>query len=248
MKFKLEICADSIESAINAQTAGADRIELCSSLSEGGTTPSFGLIRSARANISIGLHVLIRPRSGDFLYSDAEFDIMKKDIEICREEGVDGVVLGILKSNGSIDTERSSKLAEIAYPMAVTFHRAFDLCNDPFKGLEDVTDTGASRILTSGQKNLVAEGADLIKELIRRAGDRIIVMPGSGINELNISDIAKRSGACEFHLSGRKTVDSRMTFRREAVNMGSTPGLPEFSRKTADTEKIKEIIRMLKMI
>lgn len=247
MDFKLEICVDSIESAINAQKAGADRIELCNNLAEGGTTPSFGLTGSVRANLSIGLHVMIRPRSGDFLYNDAEFDIMRRDIEMCAEEGVDGVVLGILKTDGSIDMKRTSKLIELAYPMTVTFHRAFDLCSDPFKGLQDVIETGASKILTSGQKNRAADGADLIKELVRQAGTRIIIMPGSGINELNIGEIAKRTGACEFHLSGRSTVDSRMTFRRDDVNMGSIKGDPEFSRKVADAEKIKKIIKILKM-
>ncbi len=248
MKFKLEICVDSIESALTAQNAGADRIELCNNLYEGGTTPSSGMISLVRESLSIGLHVIIRPRGGDFLYNDPEFDIMRRDIEMCGKEGVDGVVLGILKSDGSIDTERTSKLVQLAHPMNVTFHRAFDLCSDPFKGLQDVIETGASRILTSGQKNNAEEGTDLIKELVRKAGSRVIIMPGSGINELNIGEIAKRTEAFEFHLSGRKTVDSGMTFRREIINMGSIPGVPEYTRKVADAEKIKKIIRILKMI
>jgi copper homeostasis protein len=248
MDFKLEICVDSIESAINAQDAGADRIELCGNLSEGGITPSFGMTGSVRSNLSIGLHVIIRPRGGDFLYSDAEFDIMRRDIEMCGEAGVDGVALGILRADGSIDKERTSKLTELAHPMSVTFHRAYDLCSDPFIGLQDVIETGASRLLTSGQKNLAEEGTELIKELVRQAGDRIIIMPGSGLSDLNIGEIAKRTGAREFHLSGRKTVDSRMTFRRETIKMGYIPGMPEYSGKVADTEKIKNIIKILKMI
>ncbi len=138
MGIKLEICVDSVESAINAQIAGADRVELCDNLTEGGTTPSYGTIISTRSNLDIGLHVIIRPRGGDFLYSDLELDIMRRDIEMCGESGVDGVVLGILQAGGAIDIERTAKLAEFANPMSITFHRAFDMCNDPVKGIEDV--------------------------------------------------------------------------------------------------------------
>jgi len=248
MDFKLEICVDGIESAINAQAAGADRVELCDNLIEGGTTPSFGMIISARVNLSIGLHVIIRPRGGDFLYSDAEFDIMRRDIEMCGEAGVDGVVIGILRANGSIDTARTSKLTELAQPMTVTFHRAFDVCSDPFEGLQEIIETGASRVLTSGQKNIVPEGAALIKQLVRQAGDKIIVMPGSGLDESNIEDMARQTGAVEFHLTGRKTIDSGMVFRRDGIPMGGIPGMTEYSRKVADPEKIKNIIKILKMI
>ncbi len=248
MNFKLEICVDSIESAINAQSAGADRIELCDNLYEGGTTPSFGMIASVRENLSIGLHVIIRPRGGDFLYSDPEFDIMRRDIEMCGEAGVDGVVIGILRNNGMIDTERTSKLIELAQPMSVTFHRAFDVCSDPVEGLEEIIGTGAARVLTSGQKNIVTEGAELIKQLINLADKRIIVMPGSGLDEFNIEKMARYTGATEFHLTGRKTVDSGMIFRREGIPMGGIAGIPEYSRKIADTEKIINIIKILKMI
>jgi len=248
MIFKLEICVDSVESAINAQSAGADRVELCDNLSEGGTTPSFGTIASARDNLTIGLHVIIRPRGGDFLYTDREYDIMKRDIEKCQECGVNGVVIGILKIDGDIDTERSAKLIELARPMSVTFHRAFDMCSDPVNGLEDVISTGASRLLTSGQKNIVPEGAGLIGKLVKQAGNRIIIMPGSGLDESNIALMAKVTGASEFHLTGRKVVDSRMKFRREGIPMGGVPDIPEFSRKVADTERIKKIINILKMV
>ena len=222
MDFKLEICVDSIESALNAQTAGAHRVELCNNLSEGGTTPSLGTISSARNNLSIGLHVLIRPRGGDFLYSDVEYDIMRRDIDACGEIGVDGIVLGILEKNGDIDIERTAKLIESARPMLVTFHRAFDLCSDPKKGIEAVIDTGADRILTSGQKNQAAEGIELINQLIRKARKRIIIMPGSGINESNIEFIVKETGAKEFHLTGRKVIESEMIFKRENISLGGT--------------------------
>jgi copper homeostasis protein len=248
MEFKLEICVDSIESAVNAQAAGADRIELCTNLPEGGTTPSFGMIMSARANLSIALHVLIRPRGGDFLCSDMEFDIMRRDIEMCGEAGVDGIVTGFLRTNGSVDTERTSMLVALAKPMSVTFHRAFDLCSDPVKGLEHIIETGASRLLTSGQKNIVPEGAALIKQIVKQAGKRIIIMPGSGLDETNIQEMARQTGAVEFHLTGRKTVESGMLFRREGIFMGSMPGANEYSRKVADPVKIKNIIKILKMI
>jgi len=248
MNFKLEICVDSMGSAVNAQAAGADRVELCDNLAEGGTTPSMGMILSARKNLSIGLHVIIRPRGGDFLYSAQEFEIMFKDIEICRESGVDGVVTGLLKADGTIDVERTKYLAESATPMAVTFHRAFDLCSDPAKGMEDIILTGATRILTSGQMNFAMEGAELINRLVRMAGERIIIMPGSGLDESNIAKIAELTAAKEFHLTGRKVADSKMIFRRDGIPMGGFPDIPVYSRKVADTEKIMKIINILKMI
>jgi len=248
MEFKLEICVDSVESAVNSQAGGADRVELCDNLPEGGTTPSFGNISSARDSLSITLHVIIRPRGGDFLYTDPEFDIMRRDIELCGESGVDGVVIGILRADGTIDVERTAKLVELAQPMSVTFHRAFDMCADPVCGLEDIISTGASRVLTSGQKDKVPEGAGLIKSLVRQAGKRIIIMPGSGLDESNISGIAVSTGAKEFHLTGRRVVDSGMTFRRDGIPMGGVPDIPEFSRKVADPDRIKNIVNILKMI
>ena len=248
LSIKLEICVDSVESAINAQEAGADRVELCDNLPEGGTTPGYGTIVSARNNLDIGLHVIIRPRGGDFLYSDLEYDIMRRDIEICGESGVNGIVLGILRSGGTIDIERTAMLIEIAYPMTTTFHRAFDMCCEPVQGLEDVIATGASRLLTSGQKNKAQDAPDLIRQLIIQAGERIIVIPGGGIDETNVALIASITRAKEIHLTGRKTIDSEMIFRRQGVSMGDLKGIPEFSRKIADTERISNIISLLKLI
>jgi copper homeostasis protein len=248
MKFKLEICVDSLESAINAQIAGADRIELCDNLMEGGTTPGYGTITSVRNNLSIGVNVLIRPRGSDFLYSDTEFGIMRRDIEACGEAGADGIVLGILLPDGNIDIERTRRLIEFAWPMTVTFHRAFDMCFDPVKGLEDIILTGAERVLTSGHKNYAADGAELIGILIKQANNRIIIMPGGGINETNIASIARATGAHEFHLTGKKIVDSEMIFRKSGISMGGLSGIAEFSRKVADTEKISNIINILNLI
>lgn len=246
MGLRLEICVDSVESAINAQIAGADRVELCGNLPEGGTTPGYGSIISARNNLDIGLHVIIRPRGGDFLYSDLELDIMRRDIEMCGEAGADGVVLGILHPGGTIDVDRTAKLIEFANPMQVTFHRAFDMCNDPVSGLEDVIASGVTRLLTSGQKNRAQDGMELIRELVIQAGERLIIMPGGGIDETNVALIASVTRVKEIHLTGRKTIDSGMIFRRQGLNMGGVQGIPEFSRKVADVEKITDIVNILK--
>jgi len=246
MDFRLEICVDSVESAIIAQESGADRIELCCALTEGGLTPGYGLIKSVMCNTSIPVNVLIRPRGADFLYTDKEIDIMRKDIEMCGELGINGVVLGLLNADGSVDVERSAMLAEFARPMSVTFHRAFDVCADPLKALNDIINTGAERLLTSGQKPTAMEGAVLIKELIEKAAGKIIVMPGGGINENNIEEIAKVTGATEFHLSAGKTTESRMKFRNEEILKTITGS--GYSRKIASRNIISTIIEKLKKI
>jgi copper homeostasis protein len=248
MNFSLEICVDNVESAIVAQNAGADRVELCNNLPEGGTTPGIGTISFARNNLNIGLHVIIRPRGGDFLYTNLEYEIMRKEIDICRECGIDGIVVGILDPEGRIDVERTAKLIELARPMSATFHRAFDMCNDPVKGLEDVIATGADRLLTSGQKKSAEEGIELISHLFMLAHNRVIIMPGSGINESNIRFIAESTGAREFHLTARKIADSEMIFRRRDISMGGIPDIPEFSRKVTDPDMIRSIINNLKLL
>jgi copper homeostasis protein len=248
MNSKLEICTDSLASSLIAQEAGADRIELCANLPEGGTTHSYGAIIAVRENMNIELNVIIRPRGGDFLYSEHELEIMKKDILMCRDLGVDGIVLGLLKPDGTIDIERTSELIDLAYPMKATFHRAFDMCSDPFTGLEDVILTGAYRLLTSGQKNCAGDGLELIGNLVSQAGNRLIIMPGGGISDENIEHIAKSTGATEFHMTGRKTIDSGMQFRREEIRMGGNPSLSEYSAKVADSDLIKRVIHILNLI
>lgn len=248
MNFKLEICIDNVASGIDAQNAGADRVELCASLPEGGTTPGYGTIIFARRSLNIELNVLIRPRAGDFLYSGLEFEIMLRDIELCRASGVNGIVTGILNRDGTIDIERTSRLVEMAYPMSVTFHRAFDMCIDPGKGLEDIITTGAARLLTSGQCNSAEQGAKVINALVRQGGDKIIIMPGSGISENNIEKIARITGAHEFHMSARKVIGSEMAFRRNDLTMGNSEGYDEFARKVADPDAIRKVIKILKEI
>lgn len=241
MNYKLEICCDSAGSAVLAMNAGADRIELCDNLAEGGTTPSYGSILVARDKLKIGLHVLIRPRSGDFLYNESEMDIIMNDIELCRRTGVDGIVTGVLNPDGGIDTKKTSELIKSAGNMSVTFHRAFDLCSDPVKGLEDIIECGASRLLTSGQQNKAVEGTGLISQLVKQAHDRITIMPGSGLDDRNIEQVAKLTGAREFHMTARKEIVSGMIFRREGIAMGGISGSSEYSRKVADPEAIKII-------
>ena len=184
----IEACVNSAISAIEAQKGGADRVELCENLHDGGTTPSAGTIKFARKNLHIGLFVMIRPRGGDFLYSEDEFEIMKEDIKVARELGADGVVFGILKPDGTIDLERMKTLVDLARPMGITCHRAFDMTADPFQAMEDLITLGIDRILTSGQQKTASEGASLILELIQRSNGRIIIMPGSGVKEDNIEE------------------------------------------------------------
>ncbi|NMC39829.1 MAG: copper homeostasis protein CutC [Bacteroidales bacterium] len=241
MEFILEICVDSVESALNAEKGGAHRIELCSALPEGGITPSQGLIKSVKRNTGIPVHVLIRPRSGDFCYDDHELDIMRSDIEFCGEAGIDGIVTGILSPDGSVDTARCSILRESAGSMSFTFHRAFDLCDDPVKGLSGIIETGADRILTSGQAPSAHEGIELIKKLIVKAADRIVIMPGGKINETNIAAIARETGAREFHMSAAKEIIPGKTYSQVAEIINGRG----FRRQKADIETIRKIREIL---
>ena len=219
--YIFEICANSVASCKAAQEGGADRVELCSGIPEGGTTPSFGMICKARESIDIALNVIIRPRGGDFLYSTDELDEMIHDIRMAKELGADGLVFGCLTRDGYVDKEAMSRLMKAADGLPVTFHRAFDHSADPFKALEDIISLGCVRILTSGCRPTAMEGSDLLSRLVKAAGDRIIIMPGCGVNEGNIAEIARLSGAREFHFSAREPVESDMVFRNPDVAMGS---------------------------
>jgi copper homeostasis protein len=243
--MKLEICIDSVESALAAEAAGADRVELCQGLIEGGTTPSPGTIRLTRELTSLGVMVIIRPRGGDFLYTDHETDVMIEDIRAAKAAGADGVVIGCLNADGSIDVGKCRALMLAAQPMSVTFHRAFDLCRDPFEALEQIVDLGCDRILTSGQEATVLEGADLIRDLIAKAGDRIVIMPGGGITTRNVGKIVALTGAQEIHMSCRRSLDSGMQHRNSRVFMGGALYPPEYARKIADTDGIRTVLRQL---
>jgi len=236
----LEVCVNSAISALEAQKGGADRIELCENMHDGGTTPSAGTIRFTRKAIDIGLFVMIRPRGGDFLYSDAEFEIMKEDIRMAKKLGADGMVFGILLPEGRIDKERMKLLADYSRPMSVTCHRAFDMTEDPFLALDELIGIGIDRILTSGQKTSAAEGTELIKELIEKSSGRIIIMPGGGVKEYNIDKLIRQTGAKEIHVQLNKLETSRMIFHRTGIFMGQ-PGQPEFEYTITDWERIREI-------
>ncbi|MEZ5199521.1 MAG: copper homeostasis protein CutC [Bacteroidales bacterium] len=244
-KFLIEVCAAHIQSAIAAQEGGAKRIELCDNLYEGGTTPSYASIKIAKEKLNIDLNVMIRPRGSDFCYSDLEFDIMKEDIRMCKELNVDGIVFGILLLDGNVDIKRTKQLVEFARPLRVTFHRAFDATPDPFKAMEDIIELGIDRILTAGQMNTVPEGLDLIRQLSQKAGDRIVIMPGSGINENNIKEIRDYSGATEFHLTGRTSFQSKMLYQKEGIFFGGLPQIPEYEIKLTDSKKIKRVVELV---
>jgi copper homeostasis protein len=238
----IEVCANGLQSALNAQQAGALRVELCNNLYEGGTTPSPATIRLTRKYLTIKLHVLIRPRGSDFLYNALEMEMIREDILFCKDAGCDGVVVGLLHSDGTVDIERTGEIVRLAAPMSVTFHRAFDMTPDPFAALEDVIHTGAHRILTSGQKNLAPDGVGLIRQLVEKADSRIIIMPGAGIDEHNIGKMIHTTGAKEFHLTGMGMIESKMLFRREHVFMGGLSQIPEYQIAESMVERIRKVV------
>ena len=212
MKYLIEIATSDFITTKSAVEGGADRIELCANLTEGGTTPSYAHIKKCREAFDIALFPIIRPRGGDFLYTKDEFEIMKNDIKLCKELGCEGIVIGLLNMDGTIDMTRTSELIGLAYPLEVTFHRAFDRCKDPFVAIEELIEIGCQRILTSGQKPTVREGVDLIAELNKKEDDRIIILPGSGVRKDNIKMLAEKTGCIEFHSSLRGKTKSPMQF------------------------------------
>jgi copper homeostasis protein len=237
--MKLEIIGFNIESCVAAQKAGANRIELCASPGEGGVTPSYAFIKTAREKLHIDLYVMIRPREGDFLFSNEEFDMMKTDVSICKELGCDGIVTGILTSDGKVDKERCKQLIELAYPLEATFHRAFDRVADPFEALEDIIGLGFERILTSGLKPKVMEAIETLTALIKQSGDRIIIMPGSGITSANIIELAEKTGAKELHSSASILKESNMQFQNIEMH-------ESLKYITANEEEVKKMALLLK--
>jgi copper homeostasis protein len=236
----IEACVNSAISANEAQKGGADRVELCENLHDGGTTPSTGSIAFARKNLQIGLFVMIRPRGGDFLYSADEFQIMKEDIKVAKNLGADGVVFGVLLPDGTIDKERMKILIDFARPMGITCHRAFDMTANPYQAMEDLISLGINRILTSGQQPTAPQGSGLIRELIAQAKDRIIIMPGSGVKEHNIAALLRATGAKEVHIHLEKQEPSRMIFKQPTVYMGK-PEQTEFEYTLTDWERINKL-------
>lgn len=238
MSLPLEICVFNTETAIAAAAAGADRIELCENYANGGTTPSYGYLRTTREKVAIPIFPMIRPRGGDYYHRPEEIEIIQKDILLCKELGFEGVVIGLLNIDGTIDKDNTARLVEVAYPLDVTFHRAFDRCKDPLEALETIIACGCTRILTSGQQPKAPDGKELIKTLVDQADGRIIIMPGSGINSSNIAMMRSFTGATEFHTSARILKESPSKFMN--------PAMPEdFRQDFTDTVEIQRIKQLL---
>jgi copper homeostasis protein len=237
----LEICADSVESALAAEQGGAHRIELCGSLLEGGVTPSSGLISAVRSKIGIELYVMVRPRGGDFCYGREEFETMERDVLTAKQLGAHGIVFGILRDDGSVDVRITRHFVEIARPLKTTFHRAFDMSRDLEKSLEDVIATGADRVLTSGGEPKVEDGMSVLARLVLEAKQRIAVMAGGGITESNVHRILEATGVREIHASVRVHVPSPMRHRNEKVSMGTAKGR-EYQRIMVRPEEVRRLL------
>ena len=243
----LEVVVYNIESALRAQEGGADRIELCDNPAEGGTTPSFGIIESVRQNVSLDVYVMIRPRGGDFCYSNYEFHAMKRDIAQCQKISVDGVVFGILNPDGTIDKKRCRELIERARPLKVTCHRAFDMTRDPFQALEDCIEVGFDRVLTSGGKTKAIEGVEVISTLIEKANGRIAIMPGSGVNEQTAEEIVRKTQAKEIHFSAVSQRASVMQYVNQNLTSMGTGG-SEYEIRTVDAEVVRRMRKLVEGI
>lgn len=245
-QYRFEICANGVESCLAAQEGGADRVELCAGIPEGGTTPSYGEIKVARRVLdTTRLHVIIRPRGGDFLYTPLEVERMEEDIRICRELGADGVVFGCLRADGELDIEANSRLMKAVEGMSTTFHRAFDRAKDPRRALEQLIELGFDRVLTSGQQPTALEGIKLLRDLHKQADGRIIILAGCGVNESNILQIQNATGVDEFHFSARTPVRSRMQYINSDVYMGAKDA-DEGTLMYTSAERVRATIAQLK--
>lgn len=244
MKIETELCAFSLEACRAAARAGVTRVELCASPYEGGTTPSAALIRRARQIPHLQLSVMIRPRGGDFLYTDDEFDLMLDEVDFARECGADCVVAGMLTPDGRVDEERTARLVNRCGSMQFTFHRAFDMTRNTAEALESLVRAGCYRVLTSGGRNTAMEGIDTIRALVAQSAGRIAIMAGSGVSPSNVRQLAG-TGVDAVHFSARSLVESGMTYRNPTVSMGGVPGIPEYASVGADETKIREILDQL---
>ena len=240
--FKIEICVEGIDGLVAAQQAGADRAELCASLLEGGLTPSYGVVREAQRIATIPFHVIVRPRGGDFLYSELEFSSMLEDVKALRDMGVAGVVIGCLTPEGAIDEVRTKALVDAARPMTVTCHRAFDMTRDYREALEALIRTGVDRVLTSGQRDTAAEGSDILKQTVALADGRIVIMGCGALDADNIAQVRRATGVDEMHFAALKTVKSGMAFRNPHVGMGGTALEREYEITLTDIDAVRATI------
>ena len=244
----VEIVVYNIESALKAQDGGADRIELCDNPGEGGTTPSSGVIEIVRQNLSIDVYVMIRPRGGDFLYTNYEFHAMKRDIVQCQRLSTDGVVFGILTADGRIDKKRCQELIARARPLKVTCHRAFDMARDPFEALEDCIEVGFDRILTSGRETQAFQGAALIGELVKKAQGRIAIMAGSGVNEETVEAIVKTSAVNDIHFSAMVSRNSAMEYIQSKIATMGNQGGGEYQLRTVDPNRVRKTRELAELV
>ena len=241
----LEACVDSVESALSAQAGGADRVELCDNLLEGGTTPSAGLIAACCERLRIPVHVLVRPRGGDFVYSEVELDVMRRDIAVARQHGARGVVIGVLLPDGAIDIPRTRALVAAARPLSVTFHRAFDFTVDPDQALDDLMALGVDRLLTSGQAPIAALGAGILARLVRRAAGRIAIAAAGGLSEENIVQVVERTGVPEVHVRATALLESAASYRPTHLSLLKQPLPNEYDRAVTDPERIRHLAELL---
>ncbi len=242
--FILEACVDSVESAVAAQRGGANRLELCANLVIGGTTPGVSQFQQIRRACDVAINVLIRPRYGDFLYTEHEFQMIAEDAKMFRQMGADGIVVGCLKPDGTLDLDRMRRLREVAGNGQMTLHRAFDMCRDPFEALEEAVEVGVDTILTSGQQDTCMKGKEMLRELIARAAGRLDILIGSGVNAGVIACLLRDLGATSFHMSGKLVVDSGMVYRKADVSMGVS-GLGEYDIFRTDEAQIREAVNIL---
>ena len=239
----VEACVDSVASAIAAERGGAERLELCDNLVEGGTTPSAGAIAECRKRVSLPLYVMIRPRGGDFLYTDVEYEVMRRDIGQAIQLGADGVVLGLLTPAGAVDAVRTAALVRTARPLDVTFHRAIDVARDPEAALDALIVAGVDRVLTSGQASTALQGASVIKRLVERSGGRIVILAGGGIDERNVRSVVKKTGVQEVHVRGTTRESSGMKYRSRKVVFRSRQQPDDYVLEVTDAARIKKIVR-----
>lgn len=245
--YLLECCVDSVESALEAKKGGADRIELCSGLIIGGLSPSKALFEEIRKNVDIRIHVLLRPRFGDFCYTEYEHHIIKEEVKMFRELGADGVVIGSLNPDGTLNIEQMKELIEEAGNMSITLHRAFDMCKAPFETLEQAKELGIHTILTSGQKNSCIEGTDLLAELVRQAAGEIDILIGGGVDGTVIEELYRKTGSRTYHMSGKVTLDSEMKYRKADVNMGIA-SMSEYEIWRTSAERIAQAKSVLEKL
>ena len=243
MPILIEACVGTVTSALTAQAAGAHRLELCSNLVEGGVTPSLGLLERVLTRVSIPVHVLIRPRGGDFLFEENERAVMLRDVALAKAAGARGVVVGALGPDGRVDAEVTGLLLAAARPMSVTFHRAFDLARDPAEALDELIALGADRLLTSGQAPNALEGVTTIAALVKQSAGRVVILAGGGVNETNVARVIRETGVREIHVGASGTGRSGMLYQRNGVFMGKRYEPDEYCRTETDADRLGAIVR-----